>query len=235
MVSSVINQEILDQHKIDSSFGIDGIIFKPPVAKKVVVCFSGMNLGRYERWSWFYQRFLKNDQTIYIVFKDDDFLFYLNREGKDTETLHAKFLLEILKEYNLTTSKLYTVGSSMGGYAAIYYSLLLSGGGAIVSNPLVDLDSATHHSHTLWTRKIKECNQQWKNIIDMIKCHKNKTNFFLSYGNYLPDVLASSKLINALNETNLTYVRHRDEESIHRDTLNKKNMFQLINFWNSQE
>jgi hypothetical protein len=229
------NHEIINQHQIDRSFGVDGIIFKPETAQRVVVCFSGMNPGRYERWSWFYQQFLKDDQTVYIVFKDEDFLFFLNRKNKKIEDLHLKFMLNILDEYKLSPSKLFTIGSSMGGYAALYYSLILSAGGSLISNPLIDLEGAKHHKHSLWTRKIEECGDNWKDLIQLIKEHKKKMNLFLSYGNYLPDIIASTKIITALNDTNMFYIRHRDEEIIHRDTLDKKNMFQLINLWSKEQ
>jgi hypothetical protein len=235
--------EVIKEHRVVHQ-SIDALVFEPDTVEKIVVCFTGMQVGRYNRWSWFCNRY-QLDKILYIIFKDDDRLFYLDRETKGlVSEHHSEFIINKLKKHNLDSKKLYTIGSSMGGYAAIYFAFKLNAAVAMATSPLADIDSATPRINpenntlspatTLWIRQMKALGNNWVDLDQYILMSHSNPQVFLTYGTNPPDVLAANKLINAMTLKNIKHIDQPVDSNNHADFLSLRLILELINSWPSK-
>lgn len=230
-MSETIASVIADHRVVYHS--VDALVFEPAQVDKVVVSFTGMKLNRYERWSWFHDQYLKGSNTLYIVFKDDDHAFYLDRDSTGPVSAHhADFILDKLTKYNLDSKQLYTVGSSMGGYAAVYFAFRLNARAATSVSPLVDIASARLlPPGNLWERKMLELGNEWIDLDQYVLESNNNPEVFLMYGKYPPDIAAANKLISALDVKNIVHTEEHVDQDTHGDFLSYDKMFKLIDTW----
>lgn len=235
--------EVIDKHKV-TYHSVDALVFEPPVVEKVLVSFTGMQLGHYNRWSWFCNRY-EQENVLYIVAKDDDHMFYLDRESKGSVTEHyTEFIVEKLSKHKLDSKNLYTLGTSMGGYSAIYFAFKLDAYAAVTSSPLVDIDSATprlnHKTNSLepttnlWLRQMQALGNKWVDLDQYILQSDSDPKIFLAHGTYGPDLSATNKLLLALESKNISYIVQQVDNDKHGDYLPAKTLFDLINDWPSK-
>lgn len=221
------NYEIIKKHSLKIGI-IDALVFEPKEVCRVVVNFTGMNPNKFDRWSWYYERYKAVDKTLYICLKDDDHLFFLNREScLDYEEQLVSFVKHYLEKHSVSTSDLYTVGSSMGGYAAIYYAFKLGGEAAIASNPLVNRAAAALHKFTLWSRKIDEVGKHFVRLHDYVSRKKN-TFVYVESGEYLADRAASLDLVMSLTRVGNSHCYVQTDHEEHTDTISKEKLFMLL-------
>jgi predicted esterase YcpF (UPF0227 family) len=228
---SVNFEEIRSKFLIETN-SVSALVFEPLIAKKVVINFTGMNLGKFERWSWFKERYDNNDNTLYICLKDDEHLFFLDRSTNPNFVKeHIEFINQFLTKHKLTSKDITFTGSSMGGYAAIYYAFLLDAKAAIVANPLCNLKSAKLHMYSLWTRKMLDLGKHWKELEREILNHKSQPKIYIINCQYPADVSAAKDLLKSFEKLKISYLREQSSLDTHTDLLNKETLFKiLINF-----
>ncbi len=225
-------EEIIQNHYYNKN-SIEALIFRPTrTPTKIVVSFSGMESNKFQKWSWFYEQYTKNDDTVYVALRDEAHLFYLPRNNEATHKRHINFINEIATEYNLTAKNMYFVGSSMGGYAAIYYGFLMNVSGIIVTNPLVDLNSARRHMYRNWEKQMLATGPEWQDLDLFVYTTYTKPKVFIQHGMYAADKFAAEKLINSFNDLRVEYTRSFTEGVEHSDVrLSKNTLFSIIELW----
>ena len=222
------NYEIIRDYSISKGV-VDALVFEPNEVVRVVINFTGMNPGKFDRWSWYYEKFKSNDKTLYICLKDDEHLFFLNRDHcLDYIEQHVTFINSYLEKHSVSIENVYTVGSSMGGYAAVFYAYRINAKAAIVSNPLVNRASASLHMYTLWTRKIDEVGEHFVRLHDYV-ARKKKTFVYLESGEYQADRVASLDLSLSLLRSGNSHCHVFTDHNEHTDTIGKEKLFMLLN------
>lgn len=222
------------QHLIHKENGIDALVMCGESPKRAVISFSSMSPGKYERWSWFNEKQKAGSDDLYIVFKDEDHHYYIGDDKVSMHLRHQKFILNLLSKHGLKTSDLYIVGSSMGGYAALYFGFWLNAAGIIAVNPQVDYQSARRHSMQNWERKIRESGINWVDLNDFVYRFKSKPNIHLEHGDYPADASAAQKLINSLDDLKITYTRSFVGGDHGGASLTKDRLFSIIEFWSGK-
>jgi hypothetical protein len=221
-------EDILSKFLIETN-SVSALVFEPTIANKVVINFTGMNLGKFERWSWFKERYDNNDNTVYICLKDDEHLFFLDRSTNTSFVKeHLDFINHYLDKHKLTSKDVIFTGSSMGGYAAIYYAFLLDAKGAIVANPLCNLESAKLHQYNLWQRKMLELGNYWIDLDQTILDYKSDPKIYIISSQYPPDINAAKDLLKSFEKLKITYIREQSSLDTHTDLLNKETLFKII-------
>lgn len=177
--------------------GIDILTWSDENPEVAIISFSSMNPGKFERWSWFTQNKLSRP-AAYIFLKDEAQHFYLGAGNAPASQHIAEEINSILHKHQLPPHKAISVGSSMGGYGAIYYAVYCNLAACISINPQTNLDSAMLHKYGLWTRKMKEAS--WQDLPSLIEAssHPINTYFEIHYGLYPADLDAAEKLIKSM-------------------------------------
>jgi hypothetical protein len=191
----------ISTHKL--SQGIDYTEILCPSPTQAIVNFSSMNPGKFERINWFSQGKL-NKPTIQLFFKDENQHFYLGSHGDSVCETVVNKIMSTLDRHQINVTDVTTIGSSMGGYASLYYGFLLGVKNIVSVNPLVDLCCMNLHNNSLWTRKAAESN--WINLNSHLLLRSGPyPNTFLVHGTYSADICSVEKLVESLRVIKATY------------------------------
>lgn len=212
---------------VANEHGIDAMAFSDRNPECAVINFSSMNIGKFERWSWFYRRRLRRP-AVYMFLRDDECHYYLGKGGH----LAPRFLdtiTSVLQQHDISRSEVVTIGSSMGGYAAVYFAHVLEAKAAIAINPQVETESAKLHEFSNWTRQMKEVGAGWVDLDDFVRDHPHRPMVYLRAGRYAADQAAGDKLSAALLAEGKTLVRDYDSSTRHGwGELSPSGLYKLI-------
>lgn len=211
--------------------GVEALVMRGNNPKRAVISFSSMNPGKYERWSWFYERHARGCDDLYIIFKDDSQRYYLGDNSTPMYLRHIKFINEQLELCGLSARNCYITGSSMGGYAAVYFGFSIGAAGIVSINPQVDYASTRRHSLQNWERKSRETQDSWVDLNDFVYRFTHKPKIHIEHGDYPADVSAAGRLIAALTEMKISYSREFTGGDHSTTSITKERLFQIIDFW----
>jgi pimeloyl-ACP methyl ester carboxylesterase len=212
--------------------GQHGMYYPCSAAKRLIVVFSSMGKDRYDRYSWFWQEDEHWIDSAYLFLKDDSFHYFLGTDERPLSQSFRKIILHHMSLAGVTEDQVFTIGGSMGGYAAIYYASLMQLNGAVVTNPQLDYASTRAHSYSNWERQIREIGSQWYDLGDFIFKWPHIPNIYIEYGNYRADSIAAEKFISAARVgPSLVIVRKADWEDHTVDSLSKKTIESAIFFF----
>lgn len=221
------------QNFIHKENGIDALIICGTNPKKAVICFSSMNPGKYERWSWFLEKHKSGSEDLYVILKDDDHRYYIGNDSVSMHVRHYRFISDLLTKHNLSSDHLYMVGSSMGGYAALYFGFWLNAAGIVSINPQIDYQSSRRHTLQNWERKIREIGPNWVDLNDFIYRFTSKPNIHIEHGDYPADVSAAQKLISSLDDLKISYTRRFVGGDHSSTSITRERLFKIIDFWSN--
>lgn len=230
-VSPPSNVESAFQRFAHKANGIDALVMCGNNPKRAVISFTSMNPGKYERWSWFYNRHKEGCEDLYIIFRDNDHRYYIGSDTAPTQVRYHKFISEHLQKHNLSSKDTFLVGSSMGGYAALYFGFWMDVAGVIVTNPQVDYQSSRRHSLQNWERQIREAGTNWVDLNDFIYRFPSKPKLYIEHGDYPADAAAAQKLFSTFDDLKLTYTRCYVGGDHSSTNMNANILFKIIDFW----
>lgn len=192
-----------------SLHGIEYLVYPAKSPKRLLVLFNGATPGKYTMWSWFWRDDEAWYDTVYLFLKDDDVRWYLGSESNPKTDLYMDIITSVMYSFGLEPSQICTVGHSMGGYAALYYGLLLHAGCIYVFRPQVTWDAAaTYYS-------VKKLKDVWVDIDALVRNGDVVPRLYLQYGEFMPDKLAGKALIDAYAEKHGIFIVERTEHPEH--------------------
>ncbi len=210
--------------------GRDGVYYPCKDAKRLIVSFSSMGKDRYDRYSWFWQEDEVWPETAYLFIKDDDFQYFLGNDAKPLFQTFRKLILRFMDMSGVGAQQVFTIGGSMGGYAAIYYASVMQLNGALMTNPQLDYASARAHQYQNWERQIRSTGAEWYDIAEFVHKWPAMPNVYIEYGNYRADKIAAEKLIEALSQApNSLFIVRKTDWSVHAvNSLSKTTIESVI-------
>lgn len=192
-----------------SQYGIEYLVYPAKDPKKLWILFNGATPGRYTMWSWFWRDDELWDDTVYLFLKDDDIRWYLGSEDHPKTDAYLNIITSVMHSFGLDPSQVCTIGHSMGGYAALYYGLLLHAGYTYVFRPQVTWDAAvTYYS-------VKKLKDLWVDIDALVLTQDSVPRLYLQYGEFMPDRLSGKALVDAYAEKHGIFIVERTEHPEH--------------------
>lgn len=177
-------------------FDCDVLYYPAKNPKRLVINFSSMGKDRYDRYSRYWDPTEKwGSDTAYLFFKDDQYTYYLGNDDKPLSGEYFKIIKRFISMNSLSTNQVFTVGGSMGGYAALYYALSLELNGVIIVAPQTTYRAAQAHAYRNWEKHILNIRQQWTDLDMMIARYNKIPNIYIEYGHYRSDVLAVEAIL----------------------------------------
>lgn len=214
--------------------GCDFVYYPSTSAKRLVVNFSSMGKDRFDRYSRYWDSSQKwCSDTAYVFFKDDTYRYYL---GDDSSPKFAdySFIIRFLTDsLGISMASVYAVGGSMGGYAALFYSISLGMKGCVVAAPQVTKEAALAHRYRNWDKHISATQGQWVDIDKLMHRFDKLPYIYIEYGDYPSDKLAVDELLAvALKRPGLVLSRKADWREHTVDTvLSKETVDGAIRFF----
>ena len=199
----------LDRESIFKKFernvsGLSCLFFPAQRPEQLVVSFAAMGKPTYSMWSWFYQKSEYWDDTAYLFINDPSNLFYLGSEEKPQIERYTEIIHYFCDLCGLSCNDVIAVGSSMGGYAALFYALSLGFKGVIVANPIIWFDGERHEDRldVVWSL--------WKDIDHMLLEAKTVPHMYLQYCNVERDVIGAHRLMEVYKDKEGMLITKRD-------------------------
>lgn len=203
--------------------GRDLVFYPGKNPNYLYVFFSSMGYDKYDRYSWYWDETEEWNRDFACLFlKDDDFNYFVGTDEKGLKHTYMKIISHFMKD--ISKENVFVVGSSMGGYAALYYSIILELKAAIVGNPQITRNAAEKHSLENWRRAIKECGSQFINITDLIDRNFDKKLplVYFEYSSYPADKVAAEEFISVYSQYETTMFVKKRESKDHSSLFFKK-------------
>lgn len=189
---------------------------------------------KFDRYSWFWNDEEDWGDSAFLFIKDDDYHYYLGTDEKPLVPTFRKIIEQHLDISGLDSKSAYSVGGSMGGYAAIFYASLMGFGGAITVNPQIAYKCARQHSYDNWERRIRETGFQFYDLDDYIK-KRPVPNIYIEYGMYPADEMAAEMLIQAVYSVNGRIIINKKNWATHTvDGLHKNTILNTIMYFENE-
>lgn len=237
-----INNEVKEEWNRDYVRGkylkkikdIEFIYYPSTNPKKIIFTFSAMRKDKFDRYDKYWDKTEKWEQdTIYIFFKDDDFTYFIGNKKIDA----IKYIIKnICLNFNIDFKNVYSVGSSMGGYAAIFYGLLFNFKGVLVANPQINARSVVAHKFDNWSRIINTIQENWVDV-DLFSLRFEEVPFvYIEYSSYNVDILGVECFLEQFKkQNNFTLIMKKNSSKEHSfpDILSVKNINNVITFFDN--
>jgi hypothetical protein len=175
------------------------VVFYPSNnCKKLVVCFSAMDAkNKFNRLSWFWdEEELWSDGVSFLYLCDQSYKYYLGDDLEPKFHRFEKIIKYFAQKNNLDKESIFAIGSSMGGYAAIFYAFRMGLAAAIVGVPQISKKYARMHNYSNWIKSINSVGEQWFDLDEYLyRTDLKLPALYIEYGSYPADELAAEKLI----------------------------------------
>lgn len=174
--------------------GLSYLLYPARQPKQLWVLFNGATAGKYTMWSWFWRDDEQWDDSAYLFLKDDDIRWYLGSAEEPKTPVYQELIMAVLQQLGLAPAQLCMIGHSMGGYAALYYGLLLGAGSVYVFRPQVTWDAAALYY------SVKKLEDIWVDIDVLAHSVATLPALYLQYGEFVPDKLGGKALVDTYAE-----------------------------------
>lgn len=201
--------------------------------KRLVVLFSG-NVGRktYNRYSWYWDENEQwNSDVVYLFLNDIESNWYVGKEGTKDREVYTGIIMKVAQHFGIQLSHVFTVGGSMGGYAAILYATAMKLKGAIAINPQLCFQSALRYKEGSWEAKIRECGSNFRNLSDEVFRYGSRPIIYLEQSQYEPDQVGFNDFLDALRrKDNLVILKKNCIDEHITDRPSKRAIELIIEF-----
>lgn len=201
--------------------------------KKLIVLFSG-NVGRktYNRYSWYWdeEESWKSD-SVYLFLNDIDSHWYVGRSGEPDIKVYSEIIWHVMAQYNISKDNVYTVGGSMGGYAAILFAINMNLKAAIAVNPQLSFRSALRYKEPSWENKLRECGENFRDLSDEVFRHDSRPLIYLEQSQYQADQAGFDDFFSAIRSSKSFLILRQTEKLDHvTENPTKSSIDLIINF-----
>jgi len=182
--------------------GIDYLLYPSSNPHRLIILFSGLSGHKtYNRYSWYWDETEKwESNTVYLFLNDLSEQWYVGNDENPMGEKYIKIIQSVLNEYNISRSKTFTVGGSMGGYGAIFYAINMGLKGAIAIHPQITYKATRKHRADDWGKKIRACGSQFYDLTDYLFKRNIIPFLYLEYGLYEADREGAEELISTFQK-----------------------------------
>lgn len=123
--------------------GLPFLFYPAKSPKRLWIIFTGMVEGNlYNFWSWFYNPNEQWQDTAYLFLKNYPHTWYLGTKESPLIEKYTQIIQHCMSISHLTPEQTFSMGGSMGGYAALYYGISLNFKGVFAALPQINWDIA---------------------------------------------------------------------------------------------
>lgn len=209
----IVNKYSFNHHGIQS-------VYFPSKNKRLIISFTGfINYVSFARLSWYFDETEQwNSDTSYLFLCDPSRHWYVGEENNATGQLYEDIITKIMHDNHFTPQQVSCIGASMGGYAALYFSLKLKLNACLAVHAQLNKRAARLYEKDIWDKKIAECGRNFYDIIDLAEASETLSNIYLEYGKHPSDLSGLDELIIALSQKNSLLVLKSHNSRDHNTT-----------------
>ncbi|MFA6491223.1 MAG: hypothetical protein WCW33_00125 [Candidatus Babeliales bacterium] len=195
-------------------FGKQHLFYPAKNPKLLLIFFYGALKNRYLMWSQFWNDEEHWENSAHLFLKDDDTTWYLGNDAQDFVPNYSNIINHYIAVCKLAPDHVFTIGCSMGGYAAILYAILLGLKGVIAFNPQVNKASSMlgHFDGT---------GKRWRNLDEVAYAASSLPNLSLVYCHAPHDEAAGNALIDEFRKKTSPIIIRRRYSDSHTEVFGK--------------
>ncbi|OOF43714.1 hypothetical protein BKK51_11215 [Rodentibacter trehalosifermentans] len=205
--------------------------------ERLIILFTGyINYESYNRFSWYFDETEKWDSdTAYLFLGDQSLHWYVGTQSNPQMNIYKKIIMNTLDTLNLSPDKAYSIGASMGGYAAILFATICGLKGAISVHPQLCRKSSERYHLDNWKRKFSECGSNFIDLEDIILKYPYTPSIYLEVGRHPADEAGLEEFIKSINSKNSLFILKRIDTPQHETKNPSKNFIEdTIKFFETQ-
>lgn len=217
------------------------LFFPAKNPKRLVISFAYVSRGKplYSAWSWFWQEDEQWVDTAYLFLYDQrgDFWYVNNSDTDKTEEQFIALITYVIQKLGISTEQVFTFGTSMGGYGALYYAITLDCKGAILFNPQIKKECAWPAGNPSGWGFSLQAEKNFKDIATLIRQTKKMPFVSLNIGSFGPDVCSATELMKVILEKKTFAILRKIDAGHDKPTrfkFNKERILQEIVWMESQ-
>jgi hypothetical protein len=214
-------------------FDLKTIFFKSKTnTNKLIVIFSAMNtVVEFDRIGTFYNNPSMEEYNI-LFLQDKEYTYFLGTSEKPLYHSYRKIIEYFMNKILATKETTLTFGSSMGGYAAIYYAFKMNLSGAITGVPQVNKKYAKMHSYQNWIKSINKTGELWEELDEILyNVELELPKLYIEYGKYPADEFAAESLSKVYSDREGMIIKNKGNIKDHKYFVNSsmiKNICELL-------
>lgn len=197
-----------------SRSGIKYVYFPSSGNKRLIVSFSGfIKYISFARLSWYFDSSEEWDgDTSYLFLGDPDCYWYVGKEESPTATIYEQIIISTMRNNGFSADKVFCVGASMGGYAALYFSIKLKLHSCFSIHAQLNKRSARLYELDNWDKNIRECGRNFYDVVDLVDSSSTLPNIYLEVGRHPSDRCGVDELFRSINKHSGVFVisNHQD-------------------------
>lgn len=175
-------------------FGKPHLFYPAKNPKRLLITFASRTKS-YSMCSWYWRDEEDWRDTAYLFLRDETQSWYLGNDENDLVKDFSNLINYYITVCKLTNEKVFAIGGSKGGYAALFYATILGLKGVIAVNPQVN---KTSNEITRWD--LDRMGKRWQDLDKVFESSPNVPMVLLAYGHYPRDIAAGNDLLNVLKE-----------------------------------
>lgn len=210
-------------------YGLDCIFYPAKNPKRLIVSFSYTG-SFYGMWSWFWEKDENWNETAFLFLRDLSGTWYSGSANQSLIDNFSNVIKHFVNISGLSYDKVFTLGISTGGYAAILYGALLGCKGALADIPQFNAE--------IWQKNTGNFNPlaAWHDIAKVLRQTAQLPIISIHHGSFLADAQAASEFINVLKERVSTFIIRRTAMTVHwGGTLKKSFILKEFEYMENQE
>lgn len=217
--------------KINKMFNEDICFLSNKGNKKMLIIFSGMGKERkFDRLKSISNNSFYKEYDI-LFLKDKENTYYLGNNKHDKKELYLKIINECIKINEIANQNIITIGSSMGGYAAILYSTLLNFKASITGVPQTIKKNALKNIYPNWYNSMKSVGNKWIELDNFLSQSSfNLPICYIETGTFQADVLSAELLQNLYRKKGGIFIYNKFEKNEHIYFINNFELEYIIKF-----
>jgi hypothetical protein len=179
--------------------GIDYLFYPSESPKRLIVIFSGLSSRKsYNRFSWYWdesQRWVGD--TAYLFLNDLAETWYCGTPSDGRLDIYSEIITRAMSELGLSGNRVFSLGASMGGYAAILFGIIHGFNGVLSVNAQVNKKYAALSKSSEWLDKMSLCGDCFIDLECFASDAKSLPKLYIQYGQYEADRKASESIVRA--------------------------------------
>lgn len=200
-----------------SHSGINYLFYPSLVSERLLIFFTGRAPHKtYNRYSWYWDETETWQGTTSFLFLNDiDNLWYVGAEDSPSMFKYIEIIEKTIKDIGIKKDSVFSIGGSMGGYAALLYAYVCKLRAVISIHPRLSFKAAKKYNERQGENDITICGRNFIDIEDLVHRSNHIPLIYLEHGTCRADDYPTASLIEELRSKSCFLINRKTDNPEH--------------------
>ncbi|WP_396587489.1 hypothetical protein [Bermanella sp. R86510] len=214
--------------------GVEYLFYPSLVSERLLIFFTGRTSYKtYNRYSWYWDETEKWQGSTSVLFLNDvENLWYVGAEENPSMFKFIEIIENTIQEIGIKKDSVFSIGGSMGGYAALLYAYQCKLRAAISIHPRLSFKAAKKYNERQGENDITICGRNFIDIEDLVHRTNHIPLIYLEHGTCRADEYPTASFIEELRSKSCFFINRKTDNPEHfTKNPSKKTVESLIEFF----